>query len=393
MRLLFTSKGVLLTLGITFISLIVLSFATLILRNAENSDLRLTELASIDRIHTLSSSLERALFRSYLPLTGINLTLNNDTIVLVKDMKRSGSPNYYTPPDTTDAVILAMKTSDVFVQHMAESLTYKTTTLANPLGFIYINFLILAFYYPSYDSNLFNSIFFYVYGDDILNLSKISLGASAYNFRHFAITEPYCCFEVNSHPTLYPTNSTYELFLLGNNLSELKEINIKVRHPTRCPVINWTAIGTKRLSGDPGTGQINARLSILTETEQGFCYSDVQDNAIFNRSSEVFSQIIFLDNLTNDASTPGYNFITPYDPNMPANPSKERPTIMMYDGKSNTTSPIGNVLTLIQYDNPIRWEVMLKYSVGPMEVYSSETLTATIPNLNVTRIQRPARFK
>src|SRR3989338_5129801 len=129
------SKGVLLTLGITFVSLIVLSFATLILRNAENSDVRLTELSSVDRIYTLSSSLERSLFRSYFPLTGINLTLNNDTITIVKDTRRTtGSLEYFEPPANTDDVILSMKISDLFIQHLAESLTYKTTTLANNFG-------------------------------------------------------------------------------------------------------------------------------------------------------------------------------------------------------------------------------------------------------------------
>src|SRR3989344_4957555 len=172
------SKGVLLTLGITFICLIVLSFATLILRNAENSDVRLTELSSIDRVYTLTSSLERGISRSYFPLTGINLTLNNNTITIVKDTKRQGSPSYYAPPDYIDDQIFNMKTTDVFLNGLAKSLTYGSVTVDNYYGYNWPNILILSFYYPTYVNDLTKSFLFYAYGQDAFSIQK------DYDFRH-----------------------------------------------------------------------------------------------------------------------------------------------------------------------------------------------------------------
>lgn len=406
MKPVFSSRGVLLTLGITFMSLVVLSFATLILRNAENSDLRLTELSSIDRIYTLSSSLERSVFRSYFPLTGINLTLNNDTFTIAKDTKRSGSPNYFQPPDTIDPVIFGMKTSDLYVQLLAESLTYKTTTLNNALGFALLHFLPIIFYYPSYDPNPFKSVILYAYGDDEINITK------DYNFRHTAAGASYCCLEVNNKTDIYPINSTFQIFLLGNNLSELKEIQIKARHPTRCPYINWSkdtwsnpflpphGSGTRREAGTLSGGEVKVKISVLVENEKDSCppsysyYSQVENDAKVNSSSVAFSQIIFLDNLTDGDGSVAYNFEYPDDPFNDG--SAERPVIFIYDqlvptGTQVTTA--ANILYLVQYDNPIRWEVTLKYNFGPLEVYSTEYVTSSLPPLNVSRTLRPARFK
>ena len=86
-------RGVLLTLGITFLSLVVLALATIILRSAETSEERLVELAGIDRLYNLGSSTERSLGLALYPYTGINLTLANQTIVLARQM--------YAYPDTT----------------------------------------------------------------------------------------------------------------------------------------------------------------------------------------------------------------------------------------------------------------------------------------------------
>ncbi len=412
------SRGVLLTLGITFLSLIVLSFATLILRNAENSDVRLTELSSIDRLYTLGSSLERSLGRSYYALTGINLTLNNDTITLVKDTKRQGSPNYFALPEITDSSILTMKSSNIYVKLLAESLTYKTTTLDDPLGLTtFINYLTLFFYYPKYEYDSFktNALMIYGYTDDKANITK------DYNFRHTAAGAPYCCLEINNNTGLYPINSTYQIFLLGNNLSELKEINIKARHPTRCPSINWSNSGTRRLNEanngyEPDSGDVKVKITVTVQNEDAArpCtplnppdhYYEIQADAILNRTNTktttniTLPQIIFLDNLTDDTLFPGYDFI--YDPNTPPytfTPSKERPAIIFYDqlAQGETGTPIAptasNILYLIQYDNPIRWEVTLKYSMGPIEVYSTETVSSSLSALSVSRVHRPARFK
>ncbi|GEM_PF-4393256 len=401
-----TSRGVLLTLGITFISLIVLSFATLILRNAENSDLRLTELSSVDRLYTLSSSMERSIFRSYYSLTGINLTLTKDAITIVKDTKRSGVPNYYQPPDTTDQSILGIKAGDIYVDLLARSLTYGTVSVANAIGYTLSHYLTLTFYYPTLVFNnflvpdVFKTVLLYAYSDDNVNLTK------DYNFRHSLQTSQYCCFEIGNMSNLYPINSTSQLYLLGSYINNLTEIKIKVQHPTRCPYINWSNSGTRRLNEAqhgyvPANGDVKLKISIQAESEQGSClpatlspYYEVQNDAILNRTGVTISHIIFLDNLTNDPSVSGYNFI--YGETPPASASKERPFIMIYDSKAQTGTEVSvasNILYLFQYDNPIRWEVTLKYNFGPVEVYTTETVTATLDALNVSRRQRLVRFK
>ncbi len=406
-----TSRGVLLTLGITFISLIVLSFATLILRNAENSDLRLTELSSVDRLYTLSSSLERSIFRSYYSLTGINLTISNTTVTIVKDTERRlGAPNYYQPPDIFDPAIFGMKASDVFVDYLARSLTYGIVSVANPIGYSLLHHLGLYFYYPAiiFNDNLVPDVLkttlVYFYSDDTVNLTK------DYNFRHSQQTAQYCCLEVGNMSNLYPINSTHQVYLLGTNLHNLTEIKIKVQHPTRCPYINWSNSATRRLNQaqngynpNPEDGDVKLKISIQAENAQGPClpatlspYYEVQADAIVNRTGTAISQIIFLDNLTYDplVSGGGYNFI--YGETPPATASKERPLILFYDSKTETGTDVtlaSNILYLIQYDNPIRWEVTLVYEFGPLEVYTTETVTATLDALNMSRRQRPARFK
>lgn len=391
------------TLGIMFVCLVVLSFASLILRNAENSDIRLAELSSVDRLYTLSSSLERSVSRSYFSLTGINLTLNNDTITIAKDTQRkAGSPNYYQPPEFIDPVILSMKTSDAFVQLLAESLTYNTTTLSNSLGLDLINYLILTFYYPLYSPDPTKSFLIYSYTDAAVNLTQ---GAVPYNFRHKSTTQQYCCFEINNNTPFYPINSTYQTAFMGNNLSQLKEIHIKARHPERCPVINWSGTTTGRLSStaDPAKGEVNIKIVVTTESAKYPCtpaqsayYLDTQSNAILNRtlpetSLVTFPQVIFFDNLTNDPNYPGYDFITPYGEVPPASASKERPVAFIYD--TVKTGLASNALYLVQYDNPLQWEVVFQFTTGPVEIYSTETVTSALPSLNISRVQRPVRFK
>ncbi|MBS3144977.1 hypothetical protein J4208_05330 [Candidatus Woesearchaeota archaeon] len=386
------SKGVLLTLGITFICLIVLSFATLILRNAENSDVRLTELSSIDRVYTLTSSLERGISRSYFPLTGINLTLNNNTITIVKDTKRQGSPSYYDPPESNDDQIFNMKTTDVFLNGLAKSLTYGSVTVDNFYGYNWPNILILSFYYPTYVNDLTKSFLFYAYSNDPSQVTK------DYNFRHTQAGESVCCLFINNY-SVYPVNTTYQMFFLGNSLSNLTEITISATHPTRCPIINWT--DARLLSGTPAEGEVKVKMTVITNDQAGNClpsdsrFKQIESDAILNRTSDntIFSQILFLDNLTNDPTLQGYNFL---HGESFSGASKERPTIFINGVNNTVETPItvgNNILYLLQYDNPIKWEVTLKYSVGPLEVYSTETVTASLSSLNVSRIHRPARFK
>ncbi|MDP1694404.1 MAG: hypothetical protein Q8L34_02585, partial [Candidatus Woesearchaeota archaeon] len=239
------------------------------------------------------------------------------------------------------------------------------------------------------------SFLFYAYSNDISSFPK------DYNFRHTQAASQVCCLFINNYSEIYPVNTTYQMFFLGNSLSNLTEITIKATHPTRCPIINWT--DARRLStiGAPAEGEVKVKMTVITNDQAGNClpsdsrFKQIESDAILNRTSDntIFSQILFLDNLTNDPNQQGYNFL--YGESL-SSASKERPTIFINSANNTVETPssVGNnILYLLQYDNPIKWEVTLKYSVGPLEVYSTETVTASLPSLNVSRIHRPARFK
>ena len=76
--------GVFLTLGITFLSLLVLSLATLILRNAEDSDERLMELSGYDRFYNIDRAVSDA-YRMYdVDVSGMHLFANDTHISIRK---------------------------------------------------------------------------------------------------------------------------------------------------------------------------------------------------------------------------------------------------------------------------------------------------------------------
>jgi len=84
--------GVFLTLGITFLSLLVLSLATLILRNAEDSDERLMELSGYDRFYNIDRAVSDA-FRVYdTDVAGFKLIVNDANISLRKYTDRANDP-------------------------------------------------------------------------------------------------------------------------------------------------------------------------------------------------------------------------------------------------------------------------------------------------------------
>ncbi len=77
-------SGVLLTLGITFLSLIILGLATLILRNAENSDDRLMELAAYDKLYNIDRATSDALRVYDTEVARFALFVNDSVITLRK---------------------------------------------------------------------------------------------------------------------------------------------------------------------------------------------------------------------------------------------------------------------------------------------------------------------
>jgi hypothetical protein len=67
-------RGAFLTLGMTLVSVLILSLGAAMLRNAEHSEERVMELASLDRLYNLDSSLQRAYRQMYLSVFPFNIT-------------------------------------------------------------------------------------------------------------------------------------------------------------------------------------------------------------------------------------------------------------------------------------------------------------------------------
>ncbi len=68
-------KAILLTLGITFVSLVVLSLASLVLKNAESSEERFLELASAERLYNIEKSVGKAIRVMVIDKVGLDLEL------------------------------------------------------------------------------------------------------------------------------------------------------------------------------------------------------------------------------------------------------------------------------------------------------------------------------
>ena len=87
-------KAVLLTLGITFISLVVLALASLILRNAESSEERLTEMSAAERFYNLDVSIQRGFSNVFKAKSGFNITANTTlkTLIIEKNLTANSDP-------------------------------------------------------------------------------------------------------------------------------------------------------------------------------------------------------------------------------------------------------------------------------------------------------------
>lgn len=94
-RILTQKRGVFLTLGITFLSLVILSLATLILRHAESSDERLMELAAYDRLYNLDRSVSDAFYLYDTSVANFDIRFSNSSIYLSKFSLLNGTDMLY----------------------------------------------------------------------------------------------------------------------------------------------------------------------------------------------------------------------------------------------------------------------------------------------------------
>lgn len=92
MRLLFfplRKHGAFLTLGITFVSLLLLVFVSILLKHAETSEQRLAEFASFDRIATLDTSIQRAYREGFLTIFAMNISSNTSSLYIIQPLART----------------------------------------------------------------------------------------------------------------------------------------------------------------------------------------------------------------------------------------------------------------------------------------------------------------
>ncbi len=87
-------RGALLTLGITFVSLTVLTLATLLLRNAETSEERLAEFGAFDRIYNLDASVQVVIRDIIKTLSSLNMTVNGTNVTFEKSLFYNKDQNY-----------------------------------------------------------------------------------------------------------------------------------------------------------------------------------------------------------------------------------------------------------------------------------------------------------
>ena len=87
--------GAFLTLGMTFLSVLVLALGAAILKNAEDSETRIYELGSMDRLFHLQSSLQTAYSELLLGTFGINISNDQDSHTITFPVPSGGA----TTPD------------------------------------------------------------------------------------------------------------------------------------------------------------------------------------------------------------------------------------------------------------------------------------------------------
>lgn len=87
-------RGALLTLGITFVSLTVLSLATLLLRNAETSEERLIEFGAFDRLYNLDASAQASIREMIKTLSTLSMTINGTNVTFEKNLFYNKDQNY-----------------------------------------------------------------------------------------------------------------------------------------------------------------------------------------------------------------------------------------------------------------------------------------------------------
>lgn len=230
-------SGVLLTLGITFISLLVLSLATLILRNAEDSDERLMELAGYDRVYNIDRAISDA-YRTYdTDVAGFKIIANDTKLYIRKFTDKANDPE-----------IVFMAFSKIFFSFYLNTLYNSTVLHTLPQ----IGDYGLTFERHNSSQNIY---YRYMY---IGNASQVDVGGGLVNgswLHVLSFNENFC-----NNPGLLPCNrgsiDTVEITYQAN-IS--KSLNISDFRRAKCT------------PGGSGCGTVKFRLRVINNTGWNIC--------------------------------------------------------------------------------------------------------------------------
>ncbi|MFH1052925.1 MAG: hypothetical protein V1740_00770 [Candidatus Woesearchaeota archaeon] len=92
-------KAVLFTLGLTFVSITLLSFAVLIYKHAESSKTRLSELGFSERLYNLDLSIQRSFADIFLQSSGISIGISGLTININETIPNNMNATIYLALD------------------------------------------------------------------------------------------------------------------------------------------------------------------------------------------------------------------------------------------------------------------------------------------------------
>lgn len=155
-------KGVFLTLGITFVSIAVLSLASLVLRNSEYSEDRIMELAAIDRIYSIDRSLGFVYRDILFDVLKFNLTINESYIKMDKFVT-----NVTVDSDIDRAVIDGLF-SLLYANSIFKDFGYSATSLTQEYSKFYFDYPYTDIIYYQARNNTASLAGFEVTGSNII---------------------------------------------------------------------------------------------------------------------------------------------------------------------------------------------------------------------------------
>jgi len=92
-------KGVLLTVGMLFLSSLVFSLAVIILHNTQSTESRFSEIILHDRLYDLDSSIQRGFKEIFTRNSGITLTLEDDLVTITETLPHPSTLNFAAEMD------------------------------------------------------------------------------------------------------------------------------------------------------------------------------------------------------------------------------------------------------------------------------------------------------